>query len=144
MASLPRLELFRVAVNAITEVPPQFASLDSLAWFSLAGNPVCPPARPPHGAIEHIEAQEVEVGEKLGDGASGNRHMYSSCCFEDRIDDIWQPHVCERLWPLAGSDWLSVLVQVRFSSPPGAAARWPSNGSRQRRVQTVGARTRWQ
>lgn len=76
MASLPRLELFRVAVNAITEVPPQFAGMDSLAWLSLGGNPVCPPAPPPHGAIEHIEALEVEVGEKLGDGASGNRHTH--------------------------------------------------------------------
>lgn len=48
MGSLPRLELMRVAVNQIREVPASFAGLDALAWFSLGGNPACracPPAR---------------------------------------------------------------------------------------------------
>lgn len=47
MGSLPRLELMRVAVNNLQEVPESFSGLHKLAWFSLAGNPACAEAPPP-------------------------------------------------------------------------------------------------
>ena len=47
MGTLPNLELMRVAVNGIRDVPESFSELHKLAWFSLAGNPACAEARPP-------------------------------------------------------------------------------------------------
>lgn len=73
---LPRLELLRVAVCAIATLPPGGALLDGgalprLAWFSVAGNPVCPQPPRPDPSMPLVEAKELELGQKLGDGASG-------------------------------------------------------------------------
>lgn len=67
--SLPHLELLRVACCAITDInigsfPPK------LAWVSIAGNPCCPsPPLPKKNA--NVKFTDIVVGEKLGDGASG-------------------------------------------------------------------------
>ncbi|KAG2439459.1 hypothetical protein HXX76_004814 [Chlamydomonas incerta] len=73
---LPRLELLRVAVCSIQSLPPQLlqdaAAMPRLAWFSVAGNPVCP--GPPCAApgLPVVAPEELELGQKLGDGASGD------------------------------------------------------------------------
>lgn len=44
----------------------------SLAWFSLASNPVCANAHAPTHKIAEISAADIQSKEKLGDGASGD------------------------------------------------------------------------
>lgn len=72
MGYLPNIELFRVAVNNLKSLPSTFCHLDKLSWFSLAGNPVCPPPPPAQSDIRYINIAELQLGEKLGDGASGD------------------------------------------------------------------------
>lgn len=72
MGALPRLELMRVAVNRLEELPPSFERLDSLAWLSVAGNPMCPPPPPAHAGVEPVSFEHLDLGEPLGDGASGD------------------------------------------------------------------------
>eukprot|EP00198_Chlamydomonas_reinhardtii_P007110 XP_001696446.1 predicted protein [Chlamydomonas reinhardtii] len=73
---LPRLELLRVAVCDIKSLPPQLlqdaAALPRLAWFSVAGNPVCPGPPAPAPGLPVVAPEELELGQKLGDGASGD------------------------------------------------------------------------
>ena len=71
LAALPALELLRVACCAIEEVPPALGAAPALAWLSLAGNPVCARAAPRRGAAPAVAMEELEMGRKLGDGASG-------------------------------------------------------------------------
>ena len=68
----PCLELMRVAVNNITAVPESYHESPKLAWFSLAGNPVCPAAKPPTRDVPIIPFSDLELDVKLGDGASGD------------------------------------------------------------------------
>ncbi|KAF5829159.1 hypothetical protein DUNSADRAFT_16484 [Dunaliella salina] len=42
-----------------------------LAWFSLGGNPACAPLPKPRPGLLHFSASDLTMGEKLGDGASG-------------------------------------------------------------------------
>lgn len=71
MGQLPKLELFRIAVNKIPRLPDSFALLNSLAWFSLAGNPACAPLPRPRKGLRKLPFSSLKLGKKLGDGASG-------------------------------------------------------------------------
>ncbi|KAK9811574.1 hypothetical protein WJX72_006238 [[Myrmecia] bisecta] len=71
LACLRRLQLMRVAVNKLQEVPASFSCLQSLAWFSLAGNPACPAPLLARAEIAQVKPEEVELGQCLGEGASG-------------------------------------------------------------------------
>mmetsp|Transcript_12813 Transcript_12813/g.34948 ORF Transcript_12813/g.34948 Transcript_12813/m.34948 type:complete len:601 (+) Transcript_12813:51-1853(+) len=42
-----------------------------LAWFSLGGNPACAPLPKPRSGLLQFSASDLIMGEKLGDGASG-------------------------------------------------------------------------
>jgi hypothetical protein len=79
---LPKLELMRVAVNCLQSLPPSLASAPSLAWISLAGNPLCPPPPQPNHAIPSIPITSLTLSSKLGDGASG-----------DVFRSIWTPQI---------------------------------------------------
>lgn len=68
---LSRLELIRVPINNLQSLPPSLWRAPSLAWFSLASNPISPEAPPPTHTIATISASDISAGEKLGDGASG-------------------------------------------------------------------------
>ncbi|GFR43459.1 hypothetical protein Agub_g4542 [Astrephomene gubernaculifera] len=71
---LPRLELLRVAVCGIRALPTgllESGALPALAWFSCAGNPACPQPPPPAPGLPVVEEDDLELGCKLGDGASG-------------------------------------------------------------------------
>ncbi|KAG2501926.1 hypothetical protein HYH03_000424 [Edaphochlamys debaryana] len=70
-----RLELLRVAVCAIQELPTgllESGAMPRLAWFSVAGNPACPDPPPPAPGLPLVAREELELGQKLGDGASGD------------------------------------------------------------------------
>lgn len=71
LATLPNLEMLRVAVNELQELPSSLSKAPKLAWVSLASNPLCPPAPPPTHAIPEIRITELKLAEALGAGASG-------------------------------------------------------------------------
>ncbi|CAI5483738.1 unnamed protein product [Closterium sp. Yama58-4] len=72
MGRLSRLELLRLAANNLHALPSALALLPHLAWLSLASNPFCPPLPPHHQGVEDIPFEELHLGRKLGDGASGD------------------------------------------------------------------------
>jgi Leucine-rich repeat (LRR) protein len=67
--ALPHLELLRVACCAITDINIGGSS-PKLAWVSIAGNPCCPRLPAPKKNA-NVKFTDIMIGEKLGDGASG-------------------------------------------------------------------------
>ena len=66
------LELVRVAANRLQTLPSWLPQLPRLAWLAFAGNPCSPtPPEPQASAIASIAWPSLAIGEKLGDGASG-------------------------------------------------------------------------
>ncbi|GLI66354.1 hypothetical protein VaNZ11_010126 [Volvox africanus] len=71
---LPKLELLRVAVCGIRTLPLgllEDGAMPHLAWFSMAGNPVCPDPPVPAPGLPEVEVDDLDLGMKLADGASG-------------------------------------------------------------------------
>ncbi|MFS2156888.1 leucine-rich repeat-containing protein kinase family protein [Pseudomonas sp. Pseusp122] len=64
-----RLELLRIAVNQLTELPAWLLQMPALAWLAHGGNPLSPPV--PVVDVPQIPWQQLQLGEKLGEGASG-------------------------------------------------------------------------
>jgi Leucine-rich repeat (LRR) protein len=71
IASMPHLELLRLANNRISRVPPWLLhDLPALSWLALAGNPAMA-SPPPRATLEHIQLEKLELFEVLGEGTSG-------------------------------------------------------------------------
>ncbi|EFJ52843.1 hypothetical protein VOLCADRAFT_86211 [Volvox carteri f. nagariensis] len=71
---LPLLELLRVAVCDIRALPAHMLEegvMPRLAWASMAGNPVCPDPPAPAPGLPEVEVDDLDLGMKLADGASG-------------------------------------------------------------------------
>ncbi|MEN9355621.1 MAG: hypothetical protein RL318_2946 [Fibrobacterota bacterium] len=64
------LELIRLAANRLEEFPAFLLSLPRLSWLALSGNPCCP-AVPEPDQGKAVDWAHLEVGEVLGQGASG-------------------------------------------------------------------------
>lgn len=71
MAACVNLELVRLAANRFGSLPDWLLELPKLAWLALAGNPLC---RQPGITAAAIEWADLELHEKLGEGASGVIH----------------------------------------------------------------------
>lgn len=71
MAACANLELVRLAANRFESLPDWLLELPQLAWLALAGNPLCREARIAAAAIDWAD---LELHEKLGEGASGIIH----------------------------------------------------------------------
>jgi len=71
MAACANLELVRLAANRFESLPDWLLELPKLAWLALAGNPLCHEARIDAAAIDWAD---LELHEKLGEGASGIIH----------------------------------------------------------------------
>jgi hypothetical protein len=71
MAACTNLELVRLAANRFESLPDWLLELPQLAWLALAGNPLCREARIDAAAIDWAD---LELHEKLGEGASGIIH----------------------------------------------------------------------
>jgi len=72
LAQCKNLELIRIASNRLTRLPDWLLTLPSLTWLAYAGNPVemaVEEAR--HDTTPNIPWSELELGEVLGEGASG-------------------------------------------------------------------------
>jgi hypothetical protein len=71
LAGHERLELLRLAANRLETLPAWLADMPSLAWLAWAGNPF------DHGApaaSPSIPWSALELGRRLGEGASGHIH----------------------------------------------------------------------
>lgn len=77
MAQLHRLELLRIAANRLDTLPDWLLSLPRLAWLAFAGN-LGSDASEAEALARHplpaIERNQIELGEILGQGASGIIH----------------------------------------------------------------------
>jgi hypothetical protein len=71
MAACTNLELVRLAANRFEVLPDWLFQLPKLAWLAFAGNPcsVSPPAE-----AHRIDWSHLNLGEPLGEGASGVIH----------------------------------------------------------------------
>ncbi|ESQ84867.1 hypothetical protein AEAC466_07365 [Asticcacaulis sp. AC466] len=75
LARCTRLELLRIAANRLTQLPTWLTELPRLSWLAFAGNPFGQAADDrPTGAAHPIAWRDLDMGECLGEGASG--HIY--------------------------------------------------------------------
>lgn len=72
LAQCQNLELIRIASNRLTHLPQWLLTLPSLTWLAYAGNPVEMAVQvSADEATPNIAWQELEMGDVLGEGASG-------------------------------------------------------------------------
>ncbi|PIB45156.1 protein kinase [Pseudomonas sp. 2822-15] len=72
LVNCKNLELLRIASNRFTQLPPWLLTLPSLTWLAYAGNPVEMAVEVANDdATPNIPWSELELGEVLGEGASG-------------------------------------------------------------------------
>ena len=72
-----RLELIRLAANQFTDLPETVLMLPALSWLAYAGNPLNDDAsmlRPADNTPD-IQWSQLEIEQKLGEGASGIIHQ---------------------------------------------------------------------
>lgn len=94
LANCQNLELIRLAANQLQTLPSLLLTLPRLTWLAYAGNPCCPTTDPQtNKALTAIDPTELQLGDILGQGASGV--IYKS---------LWQP----------GSDAASQTVAVKL------------------------------
>jgi hypothetical protein len=76
MVQLHRLELLRIAANQLTALPDWLPSLPRLTWLAYAGNPFCAEREDTlaHAPSAAIDWSQLQLGPKLGEGASGVIH----------------------------------------------------------------------
>ncbi|WP_410499086.1 leucine-rich repeat-containing protein kinase family protein [Chitinibacter sp. S2-10] len=70
LAGCSQLELIRIAANRFAALPEVVLHLPRLAWLAYAGNPFCAELER-RAAMHQIDWNELEIGVKLGEGASG-------------------------------------------------------------------------
>ncbi|MEM7793459.1 MAG: leucine-rich repeat-containing protein kinase family protein [Cyanobacteria bacterium P01_C01_bin.118] len=71
LANCKSLELIRLAANELRSLPDWLLTLPRLTWLAYAGNPFCPSAPSSNNALANIDPTELQLGEVLGQGASG-------------------------------------------------------------------------
>jgi Protein tyrosine and serine/threonine kinase/Leucine rich repeat len=73
LAGCSQLELLRLSANRFSVLPNWLLTMPRLAWLALAGNPLTDSFEAARQApsIASIDWQHIELGTKLGEGASG-------------------------------------------------------------------------
>ncbi len=71
MAGCVNLELIRLAANRFSSLPEWLFRLPKLSWLAFAGNPL---VNEPMAAATEIDWADLDLEEKLGEGASGVIH----------------------------------------------------------------------
>lgn len=78
LAACTRLELLRIAANRLEELPDWLLGMPRLSWLAYAGNPFSAPdeqAADAATSIAGIAWERLQIGQKLGEGASGVIHQ---------------------------------------------------------------------
>jgi len=77
LANCSQLELLRLSANRFAVLPTWLLTMPRLAWLAIAGNPFTDGFEMARQApsIANIDWQHIEVGAKLGEGASGVIHQ---------------------------------------------------------------------
>lgn len=90
MAACSRLELLRLAANRLPSLPAWLLTLPRLSWLAYSGNPFAHEweTQSLHalGAIREIAWASLELGELLGQGASGYIHRAVWCDGAHKVD----------------------------------------------------------
>lgn len=79
LAACKRLELLRIAANELQVFPQFLLTMPRLCWLAFAGNPFCETIEQRHQAalaLSDIDLAALEVGQLIGEGASG--HIFSA------------------------------------------------------------------
>ena len=73
LANCSQLELLRLSANRFSVLPPWLLTMPRLAWLALAGNPLTDAFEAARQApsIAEMDWQHIDLGVKLGEGASG-------------------------------------------------------------------------
>ncbi|MFZ2318274.1 MAG: leucine-rich repeat-containing protein kinase family protein [Pseudomonas sp.] len=74
LAHCHNLELLRIAANQLDALPQWLLQLPRLSWLAYAGNPFCDrleAASLRHHPLRSIPWQQLQLGARLGEGASG-------------------------------------------------------------------------
>ncbi len=71
LAHCHNLELIRIAANQLTELPAFLLKLPRLSWMAYAGNPFSQIDKASADDLPLVDLATLEVGEILGQGASG-------------------------------------------------------------------------
>lgn len=77
LAQCQQLALLRIAANRFDALPPWLSTLPRLAWLAWAGNPLSLSVESQalvQAQTQHIDPSAVDIGEPLGEGASGVIH----------------------------------------------------------------------
>lgn len=77
LAACERLELLRIAENNLSELPAWLLALPRLSWLAYSGNPFSAALESEalaSASIGEIPWRSLQLGEKLGEGASGIIH----------------------------------------------------------------------
>ncbi|ELX09899.1 serine/threonine protein kinase [Janthinobacterium sp. HH01] len=78
LAACTRLELVRLAANRLEELPDWLLGMPRLSWLAYAGNPFSAAdeqAADAATSIAGIAWERLQIGQKLGEGASGVIHQ---------------------------------------------------------------------
>jgi len=78
MAACRQLELLRISANRFEILPEWLLSLPRLSWLAAAGNPFDTQAENAAitaQSVPHVAWQDLTLGQKLGEGASGVIHQ---------------------------------------------------------------------
>lgn len=102
LAGLQRLELLRIAANRLENLPDWLGELPRLAWLAFAGNPGSDQAEAQALAAHPqspIGRDQLQLGERLGEGASGlihrarwNGREVAAKLFKGRMTSDGLPH----------------------------------------------------
>lgn len=82
MAKCTNLELLRISANKLETLPEWLLKLPKLSWLAFAGNPCCKSVVAEH-TLPEIHWDDLKVGHKLGEGASG---IISHAYWQDHLE----------------------------------------------------------
>ena len=105
------LELLRISANRFEVLPEWLLQLPRLTWLAFGGNPVAAAPPMPSAAVARLQWRDMELAEKLGEGASGVIHKAH-----------WQPSPQEDDHALTGQPVAVKLFQGAVTSDGFPAA----------------------
>jgi len=104
------LELLRISANRFEALPDWLLQLPRLTWLAFGGNPVSAAPHVPSPAVARLQWSDIELGEKLGEGASGVIHKAH-----------WQPSPQEAGHPVAVKLFKGAVTSDGFPAEEMAA-----------------------